>query len=421
MYKPEEPALTAGALPHGRWSFAWRSVTLNVWYLGLTSLLTDVSSEMVASVLPIYLVVHLKLSPFAFGALDGLYNGVGAVTRWMSGVIADHRGRHKQVALAGYGISAACRLGLLAAGRAWTPLAAMIVLDRLGKGIRTAPRDALISLSTPSRDLAGAFGVHRAMDATGAMLGPVVAFLLIRLVPGRFDVVFVVSFSLAVVGLAVLAFFVEGVAGERSSEPAPWRASLRSAIALLRRHDFRTIVISASILALLTISDAFIYLVLMDRLRFSVGLFPLLAVGTAAAYLILAVPMGAVADQFGRSRVFLAGHGALLAVYGLLIVPSTYASTALASVVCLGAYYASTDGVLAALASAVLPATSRGSGLALLTTATSLARVLSSVAFGWLWTVWGQERAIIGVGLALFLGIAVARGTLGRSGLQAHD
>jgi hypothetical protein len=163
---------------------AWQAVAPNVWFLGITSLLTDISSEMVASVLPIYFVVQLNLSPLAFGALDGFYNGATAVTRWGSGVVADRWQRHKEVAAIGYGISALCRLGLLAAGRAWAGLAIAIICDRLGKGTRTVPRDALISLSATPRHLAQSFGVHRALDATGAMLGPVVAFALLSLVPG---------------------------------------------------------------------------------------------------------------------------------------------------------------------------------------------------------------------------------------------
>ena len=162
------------------WIGAWRSVAPNVWLLGVTSMLTDVSSEMVASVLPMYLVFQLNLSPLAFGTLDGLYNGVSAATRWISGVAADRWGRHKELAAAGYGLSAVCRLGLIAAGGTYAAVAAAIAAERLGKGIRTAPRDALISLSAEPQQLAQSFGVHRALDSTGAMLGPIVAFALLN-------------------------------------------------------------------------------------------------------------------------------------------------------------------------------------------------------------------------------------------------
>ena len=123
-------------------------VSRNVLMLGLTSLFTDISSEMVVSVLPIYLVTFLRLSPVQFGLIDGLYQGVAALVQLAGGVIADRWRRHKEVAWVGYAGSAVSRLGLLAT-TAWTGIAGFLVIDRLGKGLRTAPRDALISLSVP--------------------------------------------------------------------------------------------------------------------------------------------------------------------------------------------------------------------------------------------------------------------------------
>src|SRR4051812_20010348 len=161
-----------------------------VWYLGITSFFTDVSSEMVSSILPIYLVLHLRLSPVAFGGIDGLYQGFAAVARLAGGFVADRWRNHKSVAAFGYALSATCRVGLLAAGNTWELLAATIAIDRTGKGIRTAPRDAMISLSTDRADLASAFGVHRALDAAGAMLGPFIAFVLFS-TAAAFDAIFV--------------------------------------------------------------------------------------------------------------------------------------------------------------------------------------------------------------------------------------
>src|ERR671918_3154075 len=133
------------------WSF---KVSGTVWALGFTSLLTDVSSEMVASVLPVYLVFQVGLSPLAFGVVDGLYQGIAALVRVAAGLFADRWQRYKDVATAGYGLSALCRLGILAAGTSASTIAAVVALDRIGKGIRTAPRDALIALRSPCHDLA---------------------------------------------------------------------------------------------------------------------------------------------------------------------------------------------------------------------------------------------------------------------------
>src|SRR4029079_3297429 len=186
-----------------------RRISRVVWCLGITSFFTDVSSEMVSSILPIYLVSYLHLSPVPFGAIDGLYQGFAAIARLAGGFLADRWRNHKAVAAFGYALSALCRVGLLA-GHAWSLVAATIAIDRTGKGIRTAPRDALISLSTDRRDLASAFGLHRSLDAAGAMLGPLVAFVLLSLTHGSFDAIFVVSFCAAVIGVVVIVLFVDG-------------------------------------------------------------------------------------------------------------------------------------------------------------------------------------------------------------------
>ena len=185
------------------------AVSRNVLFLGLTSLLTDVSSEMVATILPLYLVLFLGLSPLQFGVVDGCTR---ASPPWCGSAVATSPtagGATRSSAVTGYGLSALCKLGLLAAGSAWMALAGVVLVDRTGKGIRTAPRDALISLSTPPAGLATAFGVHRSLDTLGAMLGPVVAFALLARLPEAFDAVFVVSFLFAVLGLGVLVLFVE--------------------------------------------------------------------------------------------------------------------------------------------------------------------------------------------------------------------
>src|SRR5262245_21808808 len=156
------------------------SVSPVVWKLGWTSFLTDISSEMVNSALPIYLVLHLHLSPLQYGAIDGVYNGLAVVlVSLIGGLIADRSRRHKEAALMGYVLSAVCKLLLLTAGGVWGWLIAVTGLDRIGKGIRGAPRDALISLNTPPKLMASAFAVHRALDAGGALLGPIVAFALL--------------------------------------------------------------------------------------------------------------------------------------------------------------------------------------------------------------------------------------------------
>jgi MFS family permease len=291
----------------------------------------------------------------------------------------------------------------------------------VGKGIRTAPRDALISLSTPQSGLAHAFGVHRALDAFGAMLGPLVAVGLLMAIPRGFDVVFVVSFCFAIVGLGLLLLFVKNVtlpAAADSNAASSWRV----AIGVLGRRDFRVATMVASGLALATISDAFIYLTLQGRSSSLPSLFPLFYVGTSATYLMLAIPAGLLADWLGRARVFLLGHAVLLLLYVWLAAGPGRVNTVIAiALALLGAYYAMTDGVVAALASGMLPVSLRGSGLALLSTATSVSRLLASIAFGWLWVSAGRSTAIAVFGVALAVGLGAATLAFGSVKWTSND
>jgi MFS family permease len=398
-------------------------VSRNVVVLGTVSLLTDVSSEMVAAILPIYLVFALGASPLQFGIVDGIYQGVSALVRLASGFLADRWRRHKEVAAVGYGLSAACKAGLVAVGGSVAAIGGIVLVDRTGKGIRTAPRDALIALSSAPSALATAFGVHRAMDTAGAMLGPLVAFGLLLIAPARFDAIFVVSLCFAVLGLAVLLLFANGRPRERAdalaedeAAPAePERPTLRAAAALLVEPRFRTLVVAAGVLAVATISDGFVYLGLQRTLDFSLTAFPLLFVGSAAVYMALAIPIGRLADRVGRRLVFVAGYALLLPVYAVLLLPAAGIPGLVLALCALGAYYAATDGVLQAIASAILPDSLRASGLALLVTATSLAKLVSSVAFGLVWTLGGLEVAAAAFTAALAAALIVAAIVLSRS------
>jgi hypothetical protein len=388
-------------------------VSRNVVLLGLTSLFTDVSSEMVATILPVYVFFALGGSPLQFGIIDGIYQGASALLRVAGGFVADRWRRYKEVAAAGYGISAACKLGLLAVGGA-AGLGAVVLVDRAGKGLRTAPRDALISLSSSQAGLGAAFGVHRALDTAGAMLGPLVAFGILLLAPLMFDAVFIVSFCFALIGLAILVLFVQNrppTAMPESKAPVSARAAAR----LLAEPRFRTLVVAGAVLGLTTMSDGFLYLGLQARLDFDLSLFPLLFVGTALAYMVLAVPVGRLADRIGRAKVFIAGYGLLLAVYTSLLLPSLGLPALALYLLLFGAYYAATDGVLMALASAVLPAELRASGLALLVTATSLARLVAAIVFGGLWTWFGVQTAVVTFAGALTVAATAAAVMLART------
>ncbi|WP_283139128.1 MFS transporter [Rhizohabitans arisaemae] len=386
---------------------ALRLVSGNVLALGTVSLITDISSEMVTAILPVYLVIGLGLNPLQFGLLDGLYQGVTALVRLAGGYFADRWRRLRLVAGSGYALSAVAKLGLIAAGRSVPLLGVALAVDRIGKGLRTAPRDALISLSSSPETQGSAFGIHRAMDTVGALAGPFVAFAVLGLTGDAFDAVFVVSFCVALLGLAVLVLFV------REKPPAHVRPSAVPRIpvtGLLRLPAFRRVCAAAVPLSLATISDSFLFLLLQARLDFDAGWFPLLPVGVAASFLVLAAPLGWLADRVGRSRVLVGGYLAVIGCYLLLTAPGLPGPVVLVGVLVLrGVAYAATDGVLMALAGPLLPENLRASGLALLQTGQALAAMAAAWLFGAVWTWLGPDLAVWSAVAALAAAVLVAR------------
>lgn len=385
-------------------------VDSTVWKLGFTSLFTDISSEMVSSILPLYFMYHLRFSPLEFGILDGIYQGAAiALLSLAAGVFADRRSRQKGVAVAGYAFSAVSKIGLLILGSSWALLASVLTLDRIGKGVRTAPRDAMISLSSRPDNLATSFAVHRGLDTGGAVLGPLVAFLILDQLPGAFDVLLMTSFCIGIVGVGIIGLLVpkpEADAPERLS-PGP---SLRGALALCKEARFRVVLIAGAILAATTVSDSFVYLLLQKNTGSPASIFPLFAFITATVYLVCSVPAGRLADRWGRKRVFLGGYILLAIVYAMLLTPGLERDLQFATLGLFGVYYAATDGVLAAMASAALRPDVRTSGLAVLNTAVNAGKVISSVLFGMLWTSAGMKTSasIFLAGLAAALALAFA-------------
>ncbi len=359
--------------------------------LGVVSLVTDISSEMVTAILPLYLVFGLGLNPLQFGLLDGLYAGATAVLRLVGGHVADRWQRLKAVAGIGYGVSAVAKLGFLVAGSSVPAIGAVLAVDRAGKGIRTAPRDALISLSSTPETLGRSFGVHRTMDTVGAALGPLAATAVLWAALGNYNAVFVTSFSLATCAVLLLMVLVPNRT-RLNTEPAKNKPSFRTMPGLLREASFRRCCVWAAALGLFTVTDSFLYLALQRRWDIDGRLFPLLPLGTAGAFLLLAIPLGRLGDRIGRWKIFIAGHVALVVAVLLVCGPIGNWWLALALH---GAFYAATDGVLPAAAGPMLPKELRASGLAVLQTGQALARMVSAVTVGLLWTLWDVGPALL--------------------------
>jgi len=369
--------------------------------LGLTSFFTDISSEMVAAVIPIFLTVQLGFSPAAFGLFQAAYELANALLRMAGGFIADRTRRPKETAAAGYGLSTLTRVGLLGSAVAGLPAVPFLLADRLGKGLRTGPRDAMISLATPERAWGTAFGFHRTLDATGALLGPLFAFGILWALPGSFDAVFLLSVGFGMIGFAVIMTWVKNPELAMTHDAAPVRLSVREH---WENRGFRRIVLLGGAFGLFSIGDAFAYLVILEASKASdvVGLsdigtkwFPLLFAGTAIGFLITATPLGRLADTIGRARVWVVGQLCLAGVYGMLLTKPTSVLAIVVVLALLGLYYGATDGVLPALAAGVIPEHLRSGGLALLTTVVALARMTSALGFGLIWDRVGVDSALI--------------------------
>jgi hypothetical protein len=259
------------------------------------------------------------------------------------------------------------------------------------------------------------------MDTAGALCGPVLAFLVLGVAAEGYDAVFTVSACVAALGVLVLVLFVPGRPGgvgvARSAAPSgppssPLQAPalLRKAPALPRMPGLGRLAACAVLLGLTTVSDSFVYLLLQRRFEVPPQWFPLLPLGTAAAFLLLAVPAGAVADRVGRRRLFLLGHLALLVAYGLVLAVPGGPLPVVAVLMLHGTFYAATDGVLAAAVAGVVPDAMRARGLALVGTGQALARFACSIGFGAAWTAWGDgpALAVAAAGLAISTPVALA-------------
>jgi MFS family permease len=393
-----------------------------VYWIGLTSLLTDISAEMIASTLPLFLFSVLALSPLQVGFLDGIYHGATALVRVFAGYWADTRAGNRSVAFFGYSLSALARIAILI-GASFGAVFALsgLLMDRMGKGIRTAPRDALIAAHTPPALQGAAFGVHRTMDAFGAFAGPLIAAGLLWWQPMGYEWLIAVSLGFAIAG--VLTFWLtvpEAQTGEATpSVPHASRnpsslgliAALRSVVA---QRTFVRIVLLASLMSIFTISDGLIFASLQRAAAIDEHMVPLMFVGTALVFLLAAAPIGRLADRVGFVSTILGGYALLAACYfvftaGSFVGFASPSVTLTGTILLLGLHYAATDGMLVAFAVRCLGAQVRTTGLAVLTTAIAVSRIVASTLYGFLWQHLSQAIAalVFATGMLICLLIAI--------------
>ncbi len=375
------------------------SIPRGIWALGLVSLFMDLSSEMIHALLPIYLVTVLGASALTVGIIEGIAEATANITKIFSGVLSDWLGRRKLLVALGYGLAAFTKpVFPLADTLGWVVAARFV--DRLGKGIRGAPRDALVADLSPAALRGASFGLRQSLDTVGAFLGPLVAIALLAL-GADIRLVFWIAVVPALISFALIVLAVEEPV-RHVEEPTTQRLRLADAKRLSKAYW--TVVAIASVLTLARFSEAFLVL-RAQKVGLPVALVPIVMVVMSAVYAASAYPAGVLSDRFGRASVLSLGI-ALLIVADLVLALAATAPLVLAGVALWGLHMGLTQGLLATLVADTAPADLRGSAFGLFHLAGGLAMLAASVIAGALWDAYGPSATFLAG--ATFTAIALA-------------
>ena len=370
--------------------------------LGLVSLFMDISSEMVHALLPLFLTATLGASVLTLGLIEGLAEAVAQITKVFSGALSDHFGRRKPLALLGYGLSALTKpVFALAAGP--VAILAARVVDRIGKGIRGAPRDALLADIAPADRRGEAFGLRQTMDSIGAFAGPLLAVGLLWLVPGGFRLIFALAVIPAVLALTCLVFGVREPADKPKARAARPRLDRASLAAL--GPAFWAVTGVGLVLTLARMSEAFLILKASDS-GLGLTFAPLVLAVMNLVYAASAWPAGRLADQIGQRGLLASGFGVLALAHGLLGMAQGPVAV-LAGVALFGLHMGLTQGLLSAEVARTAPAQLRGTAFGMFNLVTGLGLLVSNVAAGALWSVFGPQAAFLAGALAALAGLAM--------------
>lgn len=373
-------------------------LTRNVWALGFTSLFTDVSSEMIVPVLPLFVTGVLHASVASLGVIEGVAESTASLLRLSSGWLSDRVGRRKPFLVAGYGLSGLAKVAFALAG-SWGAVLGLRFADRVGKGLRNPPRDALLADSVAPAWRGRAFGLHRALDTLGAAIGPLVAFALLTAWPGDFRRVFLASAVPAALSLVVLALFVRAPRIEAGRRLRALHHEFRALPAPVKRF-----LLVDGVFQLANSSVAFVMLRARD------GGIPAAAVPLAyllynLVYAALSLPAGALSDRIGRRPLLLASY-ALYAVAYAALAWSGAPAVVLAALAVYGVHSALAEVSQRSLLADLVDAERRGTVYGLYHTVVGFALLPASILAGWLWDRFGA-RVTFGVDAALALAAAL--------------
>jgi MFS family permease len=370
----------------------------NIFFLGLVSLFTDVSSEMIYPLLPVFITSVLGAGTTFVGLVEGVAEGTASFLKLLSGWVSDRWKKRKSLVVFGYTLSTLARPLVGAATAGWHVLLIRF-LDRVGKGIRTSPRDALIADSTPESDHGKAFDFQRTLDHAGAVIGPLVAFFLLTFITQQYRPLFLLAY---IPGIIALAFLIFGV-GEKGGSSAPLSSPpLRLTLRPFDRR-FKTFLLTIILFSLGNSSDAFLILRAKDA-GISVSLLPILWMALHISKSLSATPGGILSDRYGRKKMIMAGWALYGGVYfGFASVQSSEMVWIL--FVIYGLFYGLTEGGERALVANLVPLHLRGTAYGIYHFSIGLSALPASLLMGYLWETFSPEAAFrFGATLALAAG-----------------
>jgi MFS family permease len=390
----------------------------SIWALGFVSLFMDVSSEMIHALLPVFLVTVLGASTVTVGLIEGIGEATASVTKLFSGWVSDRLGKRKVLTVIGYGLGALSKpLFAVAPSPSWVLLARFS--DRVGKGVRGAPRDALVGDIAPDGVRGAAYGLRQSLDTVGAFAGPLLAIALMALFADDFRLVFWVAVIPGAIAVTIL------VLGVREPAPRPKKGAPRFPLRLADLGAlgglFWGVVAVGTVLTLARFSEAFLILRAEDR-GLPLSLVPLVLVVMNVVYAASAYPVGALSDRTDKRRL-LEGGFAVLVVADLVLALAADAWVVLAGAALWGLHMGMTQGLLATLVAETAPAPSRGTAFGVFHLVTGVALLAASLVAGALWEWIGPSATFIGGAAFTAAGLAgfIAFRSRGGGEATSHD
>lgn len=377
------------------------ALPLSIWALGLTSMFMDISSELIHSLLPIYMATVLGMSMITIGVIEGIAEATAAITKVFSGVLSDYLRKRKFLVVLGYGLGALSKpMFPLANSIGWVVSARFI--DRIGKGIRGAPRDALIADIAPPELRGAAYGLRQALDSIGAFIGPLLAVLFMLWLVN--DIRAVLWIAVLPAFIAVLLLIVAVREPETTARTTNKNTPLRLADAKRLQLRYWLIVLLGAVFTLARFSEAFLVLRAQD-VGLALAFVPVVMIVMSVVYAIVAYPAGVAADRMGHRRLLLSGL-VMLIVADIVLASATSAWQVFAGATLWGLHMGLTQGLLSKLVADNAPADLRGTAFGIFNLVSGVALLLASVIAGILWQLLGPAATFIAG--AVFASIASA-------------